>query len=78
MKARNAPTLAFPLPADLPERAFEGALLVVKSKPAIGRRRAGYAFTPEEIELPWAELEPAVRDAIVADPQLDCALRLMD
>lgn len=77
---RSAPTenvaLSFPLPAGIPEQVLKSASIVVKSKAAHGRRRAGRAFTPEETAIPYADVSAEQIEALTGDPELIVSLRL--
>ena len=70
-------TIAYPPPAEMPAALLKDAKLVVKAKPERGRRRAGYAFTRAETEIPFDALDKEQLDALAGDTELVVALRLV-
>lgn len=67
-------TPAPPVAPETPAPATSGALLRVRALGGQARRRAGYAFGPEPVELVVADLDDAQIAAINSDPLLTTEL----
>lgn len=69
-------TVAFPLPANIPDVVLDASIVIVKAKPARGRWRAGRPFTREETAIPFRDLNQAQIEALTGDPELVVSLRV--
>jgi hypothetical protein len=68
--------LSLPLPAELQPDALATATVVVKSRPATGRRRAGFGFTHEPTRIPFGDLSAEQLKALETDAQLDVSVEV--
>ncbi len=75
MPAGEFVTLAWPLPADMPEAALKAASIVLKSKSPRGRRRAGFALTRDETVVAFVDLSEEQLGALTGDSEIVVAVR---
>ena len=68
--------LALPLPAEVAAGDLRHAVVIVKAGAATGRRRAGYGFTRDATEIPWADLDPEAIALLGSDSGLTVAVRI--
>jgi hypothetical protein len=74
--AAEALTFSFPLPANIAPSALTNAWIIVTSKAATGRRRAGMFFTRDETTILYGDLGEEQITALTRDAHLVVSMRI--